>query len=43
MADAMIAHLNGELNAFDFNIDPEESQKPRRTVSDNVNLRGEGR
>jgi len=47
MADATIAHLNGELNAwgnrsdnyvFDFNSDPEESRKPRRTVSDNGNI-----
>jgi len=40
-----MAHLNGELNpwgnrrdnsAFDFNGDPEEPRKPRRTFSDNV-------
>jgi len=27
-------------SAFDFNGDPKESQKPKRTFSDYVNLRG---
>jgi len=34
--------FRSDNSSFDFKGDPEESRKPRRTFSDNVDLRGEG-